>query len=419
MDVSSLRVVATAAVRDATNGPEFLGCIRELGLPVELLSGEEEAKASGYGVISEIPGADGVVADLGGGSLELVRISQGHISQLLSLPLGILNVPGIRAQGAGTLRRHIQTLIAKNSWAWRSHNLPLYLVGGSWRSLARVHMHQTGFPLPVIGNHSMMPKEVRPLSDAIQAMDRAALKAIPALPSGRVPMVADAAALLAALVEAISPCEIITCAFGLREGLLFQVLEPAERKKDPLIEGVRFATAAQDQFPGRSDALIRWLEPLFGSEPPSMLRLRHAVCLLVGTGWASNPDFRATSGEELTLHGNWVGVTARDRAIMGMALYVGLGGTGQAPAILGQLADPASLQLARAWGLALRLAQRLSGGSASILDRTRMEMRGKTLTLYLRDELAALDDTSLRRRLDRLASAIGAEASEISFTKLS
>jgi exopolyphosphatase / guanosine-5'-triphosphate,3'-diphosphate pyrophosphatase len=413
MDVSSLRVVATAAVRDAQNGAEFLGRVHALGLPVELLSGDEEARASGYGVISEIPGADGVVADLGGGSLELVRVAQGHISQLVSLPLGILNVPGIRARGEGTLRRHIQTLVAQNPWAWRSHNLPLYLVGGSWRSLARVHIHQTGFPLPVIGRHSMKPEEVRPLSDAIQVMDRAAIKAIPAMPNGRVPMVADAAALLAALVEAISPSEIITCAFGLREGLMFQALSPTEKQLDPLIEGVRFATKSQDQFPGRSDALMQWLNRLFGSEEPDFARLRHSVCLLFGTGWASNPDFRAISGEELMLHGNWAGVTARDRAIMGMALYVGLGGTADAPAILGQLADSQSLDRARAWGLALRLAQRLSGGSTSILNRSCLDVTGPTLTLSLPTGLASLDDQSVRRRLDRLANSVGAETSEI------
>jgi exopolyphosphatase / guanosine-5'-triphosphate,3'-diphosphate pyrophosphatase len=418
MDVSAFRVVATAAVRDATNGEEFVDRVRALGLPVELLSGEAEAQASGHGVISAIPRADGVVADLGGGSLELVRITQGHISQQVSLPIGILNVSEIRAQGDGALRRHVQKLVAQSSWAWRSHNLPLYLVGGSWRSLARVHIHVTGFPLPVLGNHMMMPEEIRPMSDAIQLMDRAAIKSVPSMPTGRASMVADAAAMLAALVEAISPSQIITCAFGLREGLLYEALDAAERKQDPLIEGVRFATATQDQFPGHGDALVRWLDSLFGHEKRALSRLRHAVCLLIGTGWASNPDFRALSGEELALRGNWVGVTARDRAMMGMALYVGLGGTGEAPAILSQLADTASLQVARSWGLALRLAQRLSGGATQILAQSKIECDGQTITLHLADGLAALNDPSVRRRLERLGNAMSAAASAVAITKL-
>jgi exopolyphosphatase / guanosine-5'-triphosphate,3'-diphosphate pyrophosphatase len=418
MDVAAFRVVATAAVRDATNGQDFLDKIRALGLPVELLSGEAEARASGYGVISEIPGADGVVADLGGGSLELVRVAQGGISQLTSLPLGILNVSDIRSEGDGALRRYVQSLIAQTSWAWRSHNLPLYLVGGSWRSLARFHIHHSGFPLPVLGNYSIPPQEIRHVSDAIQNMDSAALKAIPAMPNGRVPMIADAAALLAALVEVISPSAIITCAFGLREGLLFQTLGENERKKDPLIEGVRFAIATQDHLRGYGDALFRWTERLFGHQHDALSRLRHASCLLTGARWASNPDFRATSGEELALHGNWVGVTARDRAIMGMALYVGLGGTGNAPEILGELADSAALKKARAWGLALRLAQRLSGGSAAILDRSRLTLTGNTLRLELPPALAALDDPAVHRRLERLCKALAADAYEIAITEL-
>jgi exopolyphosphatase / guanosine-5'-triphosphate,3'-diphosphate pyrophosphatase len=380
------------------------------------LSGEEEAQASGYGVISAIPDADGVVADLGGGSLELVRVSHGHISQQVSLPLGILNVPEIRANGPGSLRRHIQKLVAQNSWAGRSHNLPLYLVGGSWRSLARIHIHQTGFPLPIIGNHMMKPDEVRPLASAIEMMDRAEIKSIPSMPNGRVSMVGDAAALIAALVEAISPSEIVTCAFGLREGLLFQALSHHERQKDPLLEGVRFATATQDQLPGHGDALIRWLDALFDADGPNLSRLRQAVCVLKGTGWASNPDFRALSGEELALHGNWTGVTARDRAIMGMALYVGLGGTGEAPAILGELADAASLQTARTWGLALRLAQRLSGGSTAILDQSHLVWVDEKLILTLPNALATLDDPSVRRRLERLGGAVEAQGVGITVT---
>lgn len=413
MPVASFQVVATAAVRDAANGGEFLERVRELGLPVELLSGDAEAQASGYGVISAIPRADGVVADLGGGSLELVRIAGGRIAQQVSLPIGILSIPEIRARGDGSLRRHIQKLVAQNSWAWRSHNLPLYLVGGSWRSLARVHIHQSGFPLPIIGNYTMRPEDVRPLSDAIQAMDLAAIRAIPSMPSGRVPLVANAGALLAALVEAISPSEVVTCAFGLREGLLYQALEQSERMKDPLIEGVKFATALQDQTPGHGDALHLWLDGIFGSEDQALRRLRYAVCLLIGTGWASNPDFRALSGEELALHGNWVGVTARDRAIMGMALYVGLGGTGDAPLILKELADENGLQTARCWGFALRLAQRLSGGSRAILAQTKVTFTQSVLTLHLPERLAALDDPSVRRRLKRLGNALSPVPCEV------
>jgi len=406
MGVDQIDAVATAAVRDASNGPTFVARAKGAGLPVRLLSGEEEALAAGYGVISAIPDADGIVADLGGGSLELVRVQGGVVHDRVSLPLGILRVPDIRAGGVGQLRRHVQTQIAAIPWAWRCNDLPLYLVGGSWRSLARVHMLRTQFPLPVLGQYTMPPEDARPLADAIAQMDKAAIKAVPSMPSSRVPMVADASALLAALTAAISPSQLVTCAFGLREGLLFQALSEEERALDPLIEGVRFATENQQQVPGYGQALTSWIDALFADDPAPMRRLRHAVCMLHGTGWASNPEFRALSGEELAIHGNWVGVTASDRAVMGMALFVGMGGATE-PGILSQLASPEELHRARRWGLAIRLAQRLSGGAPAILHQVRLERGPDRLTLHLPTALASLAEAVLNRRLNALATALG------------
>lgn len=416
MGVVSLDAVATAAVRDAENGGEFLAKAAHAGVPARLLSGEDEAVASGFGVISAIPDADGVVADLGGGSLELVRVYDGAVHDRVSLPLGILTVPKIRAGGIGRLRKHVQTLIAGIPWAWRCNGLPLYLVGGSWRSLARVHMERAGFPLSVIGSYDFPPEDARPLADEIASMDKNRIKLVPGMPSARVPMVEDASALLAALVAAISPSHLVTCAFGLREGLLFQALSREERALDPLLEGVGFATMSQQQVPGYGRALMRWLDGLFGTEPEEMARLRHAVCMMRGTGWASNPDFRALGGEELALHGNWIGVTASDRAIMGMALFVGMGGKAEPPSILSRLAEPDALGLARKWGTAIRLAQRLSGGAPAILDRTTLARKGSSLTLSLPHGLAALQDSTLRRRLDVLATSLGLADAQICLT---
>jgi exopolyphosphatase/guanosine-5'-triphosphate,3'-diphosphate pyrophosphatase len=414
MNVQSLDAVATAAVRDSANRAEFIARARAIGLDVRILSGEEEALAAGYGVLSAIPDADGLVADLGGGSLELVRVSAGKLHDRVSLPIGILKVAGIRAGGAGKLARHIKSLLTDSPWIDQGRGLPLYLVGGSWRSLSRIHMHRTGFPLPVLGHYVMPTEDVRPLAEAIGGMDKAAIKAVPGMPSSRVPMVADAAALLAALVDATRPAQLVTCAFGLREGLLYQALTPEERNQDPLIEGVRFVTASQQQTPGYGEALLNWTDGLFGDEPHSWRRLRHAVCLLHGTGWASNPDFRALGGEELALHGNWTGVTPAERAMMGQALFTGMGG-GIEPALLAQLAAAEPLERARHWGLAIRLAQRLSGGAPVLLEQTRLSQDVKGLRLSLPARLSCLAEPGLRRRLDTLAAALGAPSAGLAF----
>jgi exopolyphosphatase / guanosine-5'-triphosphate,3'-diphosphate pyrophosphatase len=407
MHIDSLRVVATAAVRDASNGGAFLNRVRATGLPVELLTGDEEAVASGYGVISAIADADGIAADLGGGSLELVRISGGQVHDRISLPLGILRIPEIRGRGVGRLARYVQQLADEYPWLREAKDLPLYLVGGSWRSLARVHIELTGFPLPVIANHIIPPGDARMLVDKLAEMDRATLKQIRGLPQGRIVFLSDAAALLAALSAALDPSQLVVCASGLREGLLFQSLSAEERAQDPLIAGAQFAADQQRRFPGYGEALANWLDGLFEQEAGDIARLRHAACLLADLGWASNPDFRAIAAEELALHGNWVGVNAQDRGVIASALYASFGGNpNNEPALLAALAPPEMLAKARTWGLAIRLAHRLSGGAARILSQCPITIKGDAMILSIDPALAALDNGSVRRRLDRLASAL-------------
>jgi exopolyphosphatase/guanosine-5'-triphosphate,3'-diphosphate pyrophosphatase len=226
------------------------------------------------------------------------------------------------------------------------------------------------------------------------------------MPASRVPVLADAASLLNALNDIISPSHIKICAFGLREGLLFQQMNAAQRAEDPLIAGARYAAGAAERFPGFGDALAAWLDALFPGEEKDLIRLRHAACLIADLGWSSNPEFRALSGEELALHGNWVGVTARDRTILATALIATFGGGRDELVELAGLAQPHILERARIWGLAIRLGHRLSGGAGEALRRCALKVEGGALLLKIPPELAALDNQAIRGRLARLATAL-------------
>jgi exopolyphosphatase / guanosine-5'-triphosphate,3'-diphosphate pyrophosphatase len=407
MHVDMLRVVATAATRDASNGPEFLDAIRVIGLPVELLSGDEEAKAAGYGVISAIPLADGIAADLGGGSLELVRVKNGTVHDRVSMPLGILRVPEIIARGEGKLRKYLEKKLAHLDWVSAAQSLPLYLVGGSWRSLARVHIEVTGFPLAVIGNHHMPISDIHDLTTKLPDFDRSFFKKIPALPTARIPMLLDSARLLATLLEILKPSHAIACASGLREGVLYQLLSEAEKQSDPLLVGAQFAADQQRRFAGYGEALGDWLDTLFGDDNAAHNRLRRAVCLLSELGWSSNPEFRAISAEDMALHGNWVGVSANDRAMMAMALYASFGGNGSGPEPLEKLASAKDLAQARCWGLAIRLANRLGGGTAGAMQNSKLYRDNDKLILSTNADYAALSGNAVQRRFDRLTAEMG------------
>jgi exopolyphosphatase/guanosine-5'-triphosphate,3'-diphosphate pyrophosphatase len=404
MDVESLRTVATAAVRDAANGHVLLDAAARIGLPVELLSGEQEATAAGMGVLSAIPDADGIVGDLGGGSLELVRVKKGEIRDRVSFPLGVLRIAALRAKGKGMIDRRVAKLVDQAGWSGKGKGLPLYLVGGSWRSLARLDMNLRRYPLPVIQQYGMSPTTIGRLVRSVSHSGKGTLKAVPGISSQRAPMLNDAAALLAALLRHLKSDRTIVSSFGLREGLLFEALDAETRGQDPLIVATREEGRRLGRFPEHGDLLDRWISPLF-QDAPAMERLRRAACLLADVGWHANPEFRAERGVEIALHGNWVAVDGRGRALIAQALWTSLGGGAGTPEPLNVLAPVQDLRRAAQWGLAMRLGQRLSGGVAGPLERSKLGEDGSALTLHLAGGDIALYGEAVQKRHAALAAS--------------
>ncbi|WP_066806049.1 Ppx/GppA family phosphatase [Sphingomonas asaccharolytica] len=403
MEVESLRTVATAAVRDASNGHILLDAAARIGLPVELLSGEQEATAAGMGVLSAIPDADGIVGDLGGGSLELVRVKKGEIRDRASFPLGVLRIAALRAKGKGAIDRRVAKLVDQAGWSSKGKGLPLYLVGGSWRSLARLDMNLRRYPLPVIQHYAMSPATIGRLVRSVSHSGKGTLKAVPGISSQRAPMLNDAAALLAALLRHLKSDRTIVSSFGLREGLLYEALDAETRLQDPLIVATREEGRRLGRFAEHGDLLDRWISPLF-QDAPAMERLRRAACLLADVGWHANPEFRAERGVEIALHGNWVAVDGRGRALIAQALWTSLGGGAGTPEPLNVLAPMQDLRRAAQWGLAMRLGQRLSGGVAGPLERSKLGEDGSALILHLAPDDIALYGEAVQKRHAALAA---------------
>lgn len=407
MQVDHLRAVATAAVREASNGSELVARARELGVSVELLSGEQEALAAGLGALSAIPDADGIVGDLGGGSLELARVTGGTVMERVSFPLGVLRVGAIRAKGKGSLNRVVARALSAAGWAGAGIDLPFYMVGGTWRSLARLDMHLRLYPLPAIHGYAIPIDAIGELRGYLADADKETLKRVPGLSSARAATLGDGAALLSALTKALGSSEVVTSAYGLREGLLFAALEPDVRAQDPLLVAAREEGRRQGRFPAHGDLLDRWIAPLFADEPAELARLRHAAGLLADTGWSANPEFRAERGVENGLHGNWVGVDGAGRALIAQALHTSLGGGLDSPVPLDALADASLLQTAMRWGLAIWLGQRLSGGVAGPLERSAVSLAKGKLRLTLAAADRILYGETVERRHRALAQFMG------------
>jgi len=403
MKVPHPRTVATAAVRDASNGVELIAAAEALGLSVEVLSGQQEATAAGYGVLSAIPDADGVVGDLGGGSLELVRIGAGTVRERVSLPLGVLRLGGLK----GGLDTAVSQAVRSAGWEGRGRGLPFYLVGGSWRAMVKLHAALTQYPLPLIHQYHLTPGAVTRLARQLSGMNRQELKEVGKLSSGRAATLADATALLAVVLKRLESSDVVASAFGLREGLLYGSLEAEERQEDPLIAAAREEGRAFGRFREHGDLLARWVAPLFTGDCAGDARLRHAACLLADTGWRANPEFRAERGLEVALHGNWVAIDGEGRAMLAQALSTALDGTRASPDPLPRLATPEQLGRASAWGLAIRLGQRLSGGVAGPLERTRVSVDAGSVRLELNGPDTALNGEAVEKRHAALAAALG------------
>jgi exopolyphosphatase/guanosine-5'-triphosphate,3'-diphosphate pyrophosphatase len=406
MKVDEVRCVATAAVRDAENGADFMARAKDMGLTVELLSGAQEAIAAGHGVLSGIPGADGIVGDLGGGSLELARIHDGAVHETISLPLGVLRLPQIRAKGPGVLERQVKKMLAKAGWDAPA-NLPFYMVGGSWRALARFDMESTHFPLPVMHQYEMTAARAEQMTRSLSHVDKARLREISQITGSRVPTLPDAAALLSVVVRQLKSSRLVVSAYGLREGLLYGDLPPDIQKHDPLLVAAEAEGEAQARFTGHGDMIERWIAPLFEDDGHAQRRIRRAACLLADVGWRANPDFRSERGVEIALHGNWVGITAAERAMLAQALHSNFGGGVTTPAGIEKLASPEALKRAMLWGLAIRLGQRLSGGVEGPLLASSLARDGDVLELRLRGVDVDLFGEAVERRQRQLAHAMG------------
>ena len=413
MNVDSLRTVATAAVREAANADEFIEAVRrETGLEIEVISGEAEARGAALGVVAGIPDADGVVGDLGGGSLELIRVAGGEAHERISLPIGSLRLDAVRRKGPRALGPFIKRALDQVGWTAKGAGRPFYTVGGSWRALAQLHMHQSEHPLPVIHQYRMDAAAPERLVRALAVMQPKTLRAIPTLSTSRIPSLPGAAMLLAAVVRRLRSSEVISSGYGLREGLLFAALPPEVQREDPLLEAARDEGRRQGRFPEHGQLLMAWMNGLFDTplqpEPTGDARLRLAACLLSDVAWRAHPDFRAERGLDIALHGNWVAITAAERAMLAAALFACFGGDSgdHAAALLARLAPPAALARARSWGLALRLGQRLTGGTAAPLVASKLYRDEDRLVLALAGRDAPLWGEAVGRRLKALAQAM-------------
>jgi len=408
MKVRQTQVVATAAIRDAEDGAGFVRDVERIGFDCQVLSAGEEAHLAGQGVLSGIPEAAGVVGDLGGGSLELVAVGEHSTIPGISVPLGVLRVTA-NGDGERKARKLLKQAVEQNGLRDAGRGRPFYMVGGSWRALARIDMLATDFPLPITHQYRMKPGRARELRKLVKTAD----SRLETVAATRLATSPAAAMVLELLVEELEPSLLVVSTYGIREGILFSRLKPSVRGIDPLTEEAREAGGGEHRFGQHGDLLDEWIAPLF-DDPPGMRRLRLASCLLADVAWQANPGFRADRAIEMALHGNWVAVNPAGRVIMAQALSASFGRNALPDPRLTDLCKEGQLVRAACWGEAMRLGQRLSGGVGAVLKRTRLSAGNGTISIHVRRGEEALIGDQVERRFVRLAELLGCEPAVVS-----
>ena len=415
MRISDVRSLATAAVRDAANGPQFLALAESaIGCKIELLSGQQEARLSALGVVSSIHKADGVVGDLGGGSLELTDVKDGDAGPGVTLPLGGLSLMDLSERSPKNAAKIVRDTLSNVKLLQGLPGRTFYAVGGTWRALARLHMRQRQYPMNVMHNYVIPSRDALEFARLVERIEAEALMSIEAVSSARRPLLAYGAAVLEEIIRLTNPKEIVISALGVREGLLYSQLPFETLEEDPLIVSAREFNRLRARAPAHGEELFDWTSRLLASthleEDEEDRRLRHAACLLSDISWRAHPDYRGTQAYDLVANAAFIGVDHPSRAFLALAAaYRHLSNEDFVTPQSRSLVTARQLDRARIIGAAMRVAYNISAAMPGVLPRAPMVCEKGHVILTLPAELAPLSGERLHSRMRQFARLIGGD----------
>jgi exopolyphosphatase/guanosine-5'-triphosphate,3'-diphosphate pyrophosphatase len=420
MKVGRVHAIATAACRDASNGPEFIARAERIcGVRIQILSGPLEAKLSALGVVSGIHKPDGIVGDLGGGSLELIDLHGSRLRQGVTLPLGSLALQDLSHKSLKRAERIVKTELSGITQLKSGRGRAFYAVGGTWRALARIHIIQSGYPLGVMHGYSLSAAEALDFARRLRRLaSQNMLADIEAIADARRPLLTYAALVLEHVILVAKPKTIVFSTFGVREGLLYSRLPARERAKDGLISAAQELNELLSRSARHAEELTEWTDRLVRvvklRETEEDRRLRHAACLLSDIGWRVHPDYRGEQTLSLIIHGNFGSISHQGRAFVALSVfyrYAGLGEHNEPPAAIRELLPPPMIERARLLGAAFRVAHLISAARPAVLPATHFRTSGRSLMLVFEHNLVDLVADRVGSRFKQLARLVGRSGS--------
>ncbi|MGR3571691.1 Ppx/GppA family phosphatase [Brevirhabdus sp.] len=412
MGIAPLTAVATAAVREASDGPEFRAQVeRETGIKLWVIDGAEEARLSAQGVLLGWPGAKGLVCDIGGSSMELAEVADGRVGRRVTSPLGPLKLNGISG-GRKAVKAHIKAVMADLVEQMGGGHKRIYLVGGSWRAFARLDMERRQYPLSVLHEYRMTPRSIQKTANWLTEHDPDELRQRTGTSSGRMALVPLASLVLKEMVRSFQPKEIYTSAYGIREGLLYEQMPERLRKRDPLIDACRFSEQHNARQPGFGKQLYHFLRPLFRNAPSERRRLVRAACLLHDVSWRAHPDYRHEVCFDNATRANLGGLDHPGRVFLGLALlhrYKNTRSGSRFEPVLDLLTER-EVQEAEVLGKAMRFGAMFSVDDPDRMGHLEWFPKKRLLRMVLDEESRDLFGEVAGARFNALAVALEAES---------
>jgi len=410
MGASPMTVVATAAMREAEDGPAFVDeVLAETGLKMWVIDGEEEARLTAQGVLLGWPDANGLVCDIGGSSMELAVVADGQVGERVTSSLGPLKLAGLPG-GKKALKSYIDDTL-KTLVDQVGRNDRLFLVGGSWRAIARLDMHRRGYPLLVQHEYRMSRRSVLDTVKWIGEQDLDQVRLETGTSAARMALVPIAAKVLKRLVYTVKPKEIFISSYGIREGMLYEQMSDEQRLRDPLIEACRFAEATTSRIPGFGRRLYQFVRPLFAKLPDERRRLVKAACLLHDTAWRAHPDYRHEVCFDNATRANLGGLDHQGRVFLGLALlhrYKNSRAGSRFDPLFTLLSDK-DIDQAEILGKAMRFGAMFTTEGPDDLAKLRHYPKKQVLELILTPQAEDLFGEVAEARFQSLASALGSE----------
>lgn len=412
-----MHVLATAAAREASNGPAFICDAEEiLGCDIEVLSGEKEALYSAYGVISGFYEPDGIAGDLGGGSLELIDIRGKTCGEGITLPLGGLRLSEQSGESIEKATAIVKKQVKTAKLLEKGEGRIFYAVGGTWRNIAKLHMEKTGYPLHMMQGYELSLPDMLAFLDEIAASKDSKDPAWQAVSKNRRALLPFGAVAMKEVLTVMKPSKIDFSAQGVREGYLFAQLPEAEREKDPLLTVADELAILRARSPEHARELADWtgrVVPLFVVEETiEESRYRQAACLLADISWRAHPDYRGLQALNIIAHSSFVSITHAGRAYIALANYYrfeGLNDNGVTQPLAG-VAGERMVELAKLLGGLLRVVYLFSASMPGIIDGLRFRKSSQSdvdLELVVPLEYSDFTGERLDGRLNQLSKLTG------------